>query len=345
MFELAGLKVPSGPHLSEEIRDQLSTGKYELPELTALRAKLRDDDVVMELGSGIGVLSAYCAGIVGSDNVFTFEANPALEAPIRELYRENGVSPALEICALGDRHGEDRLHVQDSFWGSSLSDSTASGSAVTVPVRPFEEARAAIAPTFLVVDIEGGELELAPLLRLDGVRTVVIEVHPGVIGEEACATVLRAIEAQGFGFDARASSGDVFVLDRDATGGERAAAYLPGAQKARATAEIVAIVPPDTAFVLVDSGLWWEGGEFGGRRRRFAVERDGEDWGLPADTATALSELDRRREEGARHLVFAWEAFWWFEEYPGLLDALRKRLPCVLENRRLVVFELRAALT
>jgi hypothetical protein len=32
--------------------------------------------------------------------------------------------------------------------------------------------------------------------------------------------------------------------------------------------------------------------------------------------------------------------FWWFEEFPGLLDRLRERFGCVLENRRLVVFDL-----
>src|SRR5215207_4951355 len=190
MFELAGVRVPPGPHLSDEIRDQLAGGTYEQPELDALRAKLRPDDVVMELGAGIGVLSAYCARVVGSPNVFTFEANPALEEPIRALYRENDVSPSLEICVLGGRHTEERLHVHDSFWASSTVASRGSSSTITVRARPFEAVRRVVGPTFLIVDIEGGELDLLPSLSLDGIRTVVIELHPDVIGEESCAAVL-----------------------------------------------------------------------------------------------------------------------------------------------------------
>jgi FkbM family methyltransferase len=341
-FELAGLTIPGGPHLSGEILDQLADGGYERAELAALRAKLRPDDVVMELGAGIGVLSAYCARVVGSSSVFTFEANPALEAPIRALYRDNGVSPTLEICMLGDRHGEERLYVHDAFWTSSTAASRASASTVTVPVRPFEEARRSVSPTLLIVDIEGGELDLLPALRLDGVRTVVLELHPDVTGEDGCAAVLDAVEAWGFAFDAAASSDDVYVLDRTlANGGaEPAADYLPGRQKARATEELCELVPQRGAFVLVDSGLWWESGDFGARTRRFLVERNGDDWGLPPDTESAIEELERRRAEGTRWLAFAWTAFWWFDEYPGLLDTLRKRFACVAESRRLVVFDL-----
>ncbi len=38
----------------------------------------------MELGAGLGFLSTYCAKIMGSDNVVTYEANPALEPYIIE---------------------------------------------------------------------------------------------------------------------------------------------------------------------------------------------------------------------------------------------------------------------
>jgi len=70
------------------------------------------------------------------------------------------------------------------------------------------------------------------------------------------------------------------------------------------------------------------------------VERDGEDWGVPADAGTAIDELAARRAEGAELLVFAWPAFWWFEELPGLRDAVAAHGACVLENRRLAIFDL-----
>lgn len=347
MFELAGLKVPSGPHLSDEIRDRLGRGRYEQHELAALRAKLREGDVLMELGAGIGVVSAYCARVLGSRNVFTFEANPGLEPHIKELYRINGVSPTLEICALGDRHGEQALHVHDAFWASSTLPSQSQGSSatVTVPMRPFDEALREVRPTVLVIDIEGGELDLLPALRLDGVRAVVIEMHPQLIGEDGCTAVTTEIEDAGLSFDQAASSGFVFVFDREAperAPGARAADYLPGRMEAQARAEICELVPSGAAFVLIDSGLWWRGSEFGHRDRRFLLERDGGDWGPPPDTATAMRELDLRRAEGAQLLVVAWPAFWLFEALPGFLEALRSDFACVSESHRLVAFDLRA---
>jgi hypothetical protein len=72
------------------------------------------------------------------------------------------------------------------------------------------------------------------------------------------------------------------------------------------------------------------------------LERDGQYWGLPADDATALQEFDRLRNTGATFMVFAWPAFWWLDQYPGLHAQLRANFACALENERLVVFDLRS---
>lgn len=71
------------------------------------------------------------------------------------------------------------------------------------------------------------------------------------------------------------------------------------------------------------------------------VERDGEWWGAPEDSAHALRELDRLIDAGAAFIVFAWPAFWWLEHYAELHDHLRTTFRCVLDNERLVAFELR----
>jgi hypothetical protein len=40
-------------------------------------------------------------------------------------------------------------------------------------------------------------------------------------------------------------------------------------------------------------------------------------------------------------MVFAWPAFWWLEHYAGLREHLRSKFRCVLDNERLVAFDLR----
>jgi hypothetical protein len=71
------------------------------------------------------------------------------------------------------------------------------------------------------------------------------------------------------------------------------------------------------------------------------LERNGQYWGNPADDETAIRELERLRREGASFIAFAWPAFWWLDYYSGFHDYLRSQFPCVLQNERLVVFDLR----
>src|SRR5262249_51630050 len=65
--------------------------------------------------------------------------------------------------------------------------------------------------------------------------------------------------------------------------------------------------------------------------------------GPPADDETAIREVEQLRQAGARFFVVAWPAFWWLDCYAGLQQHLRSRFRCLVENERLVVFDLRPA--
>jgi hypothetical protein len=70
------------------------------------------------------------------------------------------------------------------------------------------------------------------------------------------------------------------------------------------------------------------------------LEQDGQYGGPPLDGDAALQEFERLRRSGARFMVFAWPAFWWLEHYEALTFHLRSSFRCVLENERVVVFDL-----
>jgi glycosyltransferase involved in cell wall biosynthesis len=108
---------------------------------------------------------------------------------------------------------------------------------------------------------------------------------------------------------------------------------------ALAVAEITALPKPERALILVDEATW-EAGPIGGRQRLPFLEKDGHYYGTPPDDETAICELERLRQTGAAFLVFAWPAFWWFDHFRQFYSYLRASYPCVLENERLVVFEL-----
>jgi hypothetical protein len=61
---------------------------------------------------------------------------------------------------------------------------------------------------------------------------------------------------------------------------------------------------------------------------------------VPSDDDTAIRELTRLRESGAKFLVFTWDAFWWLDYYVEFHRKLKSQYRCVLKNERLVVFDL-----
>ena len=178
-----GVKVRLGFHLSREIRRSIWSGEYEGPERRMVLAKLSTDDVVMELGAGIGLLSALCAKRIGSSRVHTYEANPALIPYIRETFALNGVEPALKNCLVGDHEGDTAFYLHREFWASSTLPVNGARPIVLRMVDVNHELQA-VRPTFLIIDIEGGEYDLFQHIDLGGVRKLAIETHPRVLGRD-----------------------------------------------------------------------------------------------------------------------------------------------------------------
>jgi predicted O-methyltransferase YrrM len=104
--------------------------------------------------------------------------------------------------------------------------------------------------------------------------------------------------------------------------------------------EIAGIIPRRSRVILVDE-TQWTGSLDGDIRIIPFLEHRGQYWGAPPDDQVAVSELERLRAAGAEFLVFGWPAFWWFSHYRLFHEYLNANFPCVLQNDRLVVFDLR----
>jgi SAM-dependent methyltransferase len=105
--------------------------------------------------------------------------------------------------------------------------------------------------------------------------------------------------------------------------------------------DLAGLIPAEESVILVDQNQLGDTAAMGRRTIPF-LERDGQYWGAPPDDETAIRELERlRRRSGAGYIIFAWPAFWWLDYYSGLSRYLRSKFHCVLENDRLVVYDLR----
>jgi trans-aconitate 2-methyltransferase len=108
----------------------------------------------------------------------------------------------------------------------------------------------------------------------------------------------------------------------------------------RAKRKIELAIAEGDAFILVDEEQWGISGTLGSRRVVPFLEKDGQYWGRPDDDATAISELERLRHEGAKYIVFAHPAFWWLDSYSGFAARLRSQYECVTANDVILIFRL-----
>jgi FkbM family methyltransferase len=200
--------------MSRRVEQAISKGGYERDELRLIGMLLSPSDVVLEIGAGLGVVSAYCAKRVGSSRVFAFEANPDLEPRIRETYALNGVEPTLEMGAIRATAGRVTLYRTKHVFSSSLVKRSAEAIPIEVPGKALSYVVEKFRPTLLIVDVEGAEDELFDRAQLPGVTKIMLELHERVIGEAKARRVRGALTALGFREDRGLSSREHLVLRR-----------------------------------------------------------------------------------------------------------------------------------
>jgi glycosyltransferase involved in cell wall biosynthesis len=112
-------------------------------------------------------------------------------------------------------------------------------------------------------------------------------------------------------------------------------------QRALAAREIDQVVPEGSTFLLADGDNWDTGGWIGGRRALPFPERDGVFAGVPGGEEDVRAALRESLAADPSHLVFAWPAFWWLEYLPRFSEEIGKTYRRVLQNDRLLVYDLR----
>lgn len=193
---LVGVRVPlRDPNIVGPVREAIIDGHYELDDARALRALAEPGDIILEIGSGIGFISALAAKLTSSEQVFTYEANPDLRATILRLHNLNGVSPHLTIGPVGAENGYVRISAGQLFWDTRVK----SSGETAVRAFSFVDIASRIQPTLLLLDCEGSEQEILTTAALpQSIRKLILELHPAMIGEENCERILTTLETQGF---------------------------------------------------------------------------------------------------------------------------------------------------
>ena len=205
--------------VSDVIRAAMRRKQYEHVEARVGRALFETDEIqqgqrILEIGAGLGYVGSVLSSTGKVEQILSYEANPNLIPLIEETHRLNGVKSEVRNALLGDQNeGYGTLVVPEHFWAASTTG--AKGQEHQVKYASLSETIAEFAPSFLLIDIEGGEEHLFDsLTEMPSVHSILIELHQRMIGRAGIQKVFEQLHRLGFAYDQRYSISKVVLFQK-----------------------------------------------------------------------------------------------------------------------------------
>lgn len=198
--------------MSYLIEKSVASGRYEGSEAALAGPLIQPNDTVLELGAGLGFMSAYLRLTSPAGRIVCYEANPALMPYIANLHALNkarGIEVRNAVVLPKPSQDTVPFYVHPDFWASSLKPMGRCRSVAQVHVERLSDVMAAVRPDVLVMDIEGGEAEVLEADNLSSVRSVLLDTHD----EEATEPALASLRDR-LGFREVARKGNVWAFVR-----------------------------------------------------------------------------------------------------------------------------------
>lgn len=214
-----GMKFPKSPVLNGRPRKLLRSGQYEQKEANAALRMVKSDDVVLELGGGIGFMSTLVATHRNAKAVHVFEANPRLVSYIRQVHEANNVTQAtVHNALLSSEPGPPvPFYIRENFLASSMdreSDPDTITQVHDIEQCDINTVLSNIKPTVLICDIEGAEAHLLPAADFSDLRVAIVELHPQWIGQSGVQAVFDTFHRAGLTYFPKASEAKVVAFKK-----------------------------------------------------------------------------------------------------------------------------------
>jgi len=216
VIEYRTVRVPlrETPQL-QRIRKQVYRGVYEAEEIHTLSKLLRPEDVVLEIGAGAGIVSAFIAKRLATPRQITaYEANPALLASIKAVATANGIEVRVMNAAVGAVSGHADFFFDERFTSSSLIDRKTNAKPSRVEIVALSKLMVELKPSVIVIDAEGAEKDILDFDFPAHVRLIAGEIHPHIIGDAAVSRIYRRLLEQGFSIRIDHGQGRAFAFER-----------------------------------------------------------------------------------------------------------------------------------
>lgn len=206
---------------SDRIIDSIKAGRYEHWESLFARKVVQPSDRILELGAGLGFVSAAVCSHVQPDHYTAVEADERLIPHIERTHKRNKISgvDVIQGAFVSDpgilETGYIEFGVARAFWGSGI-DKAGKNKVTTVRV-PTHDISAYIRENrinMLIADIEGGELDLFRHMDFTSLTQIVMELHPKVYDNAGVREIFQIMDRNGFVFDTRGAHGAVVSFVR-----------------------------------------------------------------------------------------------------------------------------------
>jgi FkbM family methyltransferase len=201
--------------LSPLIRSAIVEGWYEAPEADQVEKITNPDDRVLEIGTGIGFISALLSRKT-AHQILSYEANPQLIDFIRLVHEINGVENVTVVNAAltnGNSQSQIQLFVAQNFWASSTTSKPSKYVAtLEVKAESLSHVVANFHPTMIVCDIEGGEFDLFFDIHLHGVKKILLEIHSSKVAPQKINRLFRSMCENNFVYDERFSTHKILTF-------------------------------------------------------------------------------------------------------------------------------------
>lgn len=217
-FDYNGVKLIMDRNIISPVIEQaLTRGTYEGEEIKQLHKLIEPEERILEIGSGLGLMSTLAGKHESSVQVITVEANPQLIPYIQKVHEINGVQHVELISGIlsnDTASGTVPFYIKENFWGSTLVKPKQNNylKMVEVPIHNFNELILKTKPSMIICDIEGGELDLFIHANLTGVEKVLLEIHQRMIGRRGVKKIFECFAARDFHYDQYHSAGSVITF-------------------------------------------------------------------------------------------------------------------------------------
>ena len=201
--------------VAPRVRHALRANTYAAQQTRAALKVTYAGDRVLELGGGIGLVSAVLAKRRDLKHIHIYEPNAPMADYIRDTHALNTIDNAtVHTAILGKRKGTAPFEVRGGLFGASPKEADGPTSTETVDVQNVKTQVKAIRPDVLICDIDGAEAALIPLMDLNKVRAAVVTLNPQTTGPEGVTAVFQAFMTAGLSYFPKLSSQKVVTFRR-----------------------------------------------------------------------------------------------------------------------------------